>query len=453
MTLKLHAGVMANALLAAMFWAETAIAQEQGGILKIHHRDSPPSLSILEEVTISTVLPMMGVFSNLVLYKQDEPQNSLKSIVPELATEWSWSEDGTHLTFRLREGVRWHDGRPFTSKDVQCTWDLLLGRSPEKLRTNPRKAWYHNLEEVTAEGDFGVTLRLRRPQPALLALLASGYSPIYPCHVPPREMRQHPIGTGPFKFAEFKPNEIIKVTRNPDYWKKDRPYLDGIEYRFILNRSTATLAFIAGTLDMTFPRVVTIPMLKDVRSQAPDAICELQTNNVRGTLIVNRNAPPFDNPEMWRAMALTLDRQAYIDILYEGQATVGGAMMPPPEGVWGMPSEMLRKLPGYDPEVQKNRMEARQIMEKLGCGSDKHLQIKVATRNIPVYRDPAVIVVDQLKESYIDGELDAVETVNYFSKLARKDYQVGFDFLASAVDDPDEQFYENYTCGSERNYT
>jgi len=453
MALTLHAAVTASALLAAMFCAETAIAQEQGGILKIHHRDSPPSLSILEEVTISTVLPMMGVFNNLVLYEQDEPQNSLKSIVPELATEWSWSEDGTRLTFRLHEGVRWHDGRPFTSKDVQCTWDLLLGRSPEKLRTNPRKAWYHNLEEVIAEGDFGVTFRLRRPQPALLALLASGYSAIYPCHVLPREMRQHPIGTGPFKLAEFKPNEYIKVTRNPDYWKKGRPYLEGIEYRFILNRSTATLAFIAGTLDMTFPWAVTIPMLKDVRSQAPDAICELKTNNVRGTLIVNRNAPPFDNPEMRRAMALTLNRQAYIDILYEGQATVGGAMMPPPEGVWGMPSEMLRTLPGYDPDVQKNRVEAHKIMEKLGYGPDKHLQIKVATRNIPVYRDPAVIVVDQLKESYIDGELDAVETVNYFSKLARKDYQVGFDFLASAVDDPDEQFYENYTCGSERNYT
>jgi hypothetical protein len=148
MALKLHAAVAASALLAAMFCTEAAIAQEQGGILKIHHRDSPPSLSILEEVTISTVLPMMGVFNNLVLYEQDEPQNSLKSIVPELASEWSWSEDGTRLTFRLREGVRWHDGRPFTSKDVQCTWDLLLGRSPEKLRTNPRKTWYHNLEEA-----------------------------------------------------------------------------------------------------------------------------------------------------------------------------------------------------------------------------------------------------------------------------------------------------------------
>ena len=128
------------------------------------------------------------------------------------------------LTFRLREGVKWHDGRPFTAKDVQCTWDLLLGRSSDALRTNPHKAWYQNVEEVTTDSDFAATFRLRRPQPALIALLASGFSPVYPCHVSPREMRQHPIGTGPFKFLEFKSKESIKVVRNQDYWKKGRPY-------------------------------------------------------------------------------------------------------------------------------------------------------------------------------------------------------------------------------------
>src|SRR5260370_26455617 len=187
MAVKLYAAVTASALLAAMFCAETAIAQEQGGILKIHHRDSPPSLSILEEVTISTVLPMMGVFNNLVLYKQDEPQNSLKSIVPELATDWSWSEDGTRLTFRLREGVNWHDGKPFTARDVKCTWDLLTGKTNEKLRINPRKSWYSNLEEVVTGGDDKATFVLNRPQPALLSMPSSGFTPVYPRHIPPRD--------------------------------------------------------------------------------------------------------------------------------------------------------------------------------------------------------------------------------------------------------------------------
>ena len=246
MTRNLRRLAAAGGLLVALSVAETAYAQKQGGVLKIYFFDSPASVSIHAETTAAGQGPVMGVFNNLVLYKQDVPQSSLQSIVPDLASEWSWDEDKTQLTFRLREGIKWHDGKPFTAKDVLCTWDLLTGKSSEKLRINPRKAWYRNLEEVTANGDFEVTFRLKRPQPAFIALLASGFSPVYPCHVSPRDMRSHPIGTGPFKFVEFKPNESIKVTRNPDYWKTGRPYLDGIEYQIIKNVSTGVLAFVAG---------------------------------------------------------------------------------------------------------------------------------------------------------------------------------------------------------------
>jgi peptide/nickel transport system substrate-binding protein len=442
-----------GALLMALSGADAAFAQKPGGVLTVYNWDNPPSLSIHEEITNATLVPMMGVSNNLVMYKQDEAQNSLQSIVPDLATDWSWSDDGTQLSFRLRESVRWHDGRPFTAKDVQCTWDLLLGRSNEKLRTNPRKAWYHNVEEVTTDGDFTATFRLRRPQPALIALLASGFSPVYPCHVSPREMRQHPIGTGPFKFREFKANESIKVTHNPDYWKKGRPYLDGIEYTIIPNRSTAILSFVAGKLDMTFPYQLTVPLLKDVRRQTPQAVCELRPTNFSGTLIMNRGAPPFDDPDLRRAMTLALDRKSFNDIFAEGQGNIGGAMLPPPEGVWGLPPDMVKVLPGYDPNVQKSRAEARKLMEKLGYGPDRRLTAKVGTRNVPFLRDPAVILIDQLKEIYIDGELDAVETSIWFSRLARKDYQVGYIGITGGVDDPDQQLYENYACGSERNYT
>jgi hypothetical protein len=118
----------------------------------------------------------MGVFNNLVMFDQHAKQNSMQSVVPDLATGWSWSEDGTQLTFPLREGVKWHDGKPFTASDVKCTWDLLTGKSTEKLRLNPRKSWYRNLAEVTTNGDYEITFHLQRPQPAFVALLASGYS-------------------------------------------------------------------------------------------------------------------------------------------------------------------------------------------------------------------------------------------------------------------------------------
>ena len=429
----------------------TASAQKQGGILKIGHFDSPASMSMLEESTLATNRPMMGVFNNLVMFKQDVPQNTLKSIVPDLATSWAWNEEGTELTFPLRQGVKWHDGKPFTAADVKCTFDLLMGNGKEKLRINPRKPWYANVTEVTTNGDYEATFHLKRPQPSFVALLATGWTPIYPCHISSRDMRSHPIGTGPFKFVEFTPNERITVARNPDYWKPGRPYLDGIEHRIIKDVSTRLLSFISGNEDVYFG--VTIPQLKDVKSQMPQAICEFTTPNVARNLIVNRDVPPFDNPELRRAMSLSLDRKAFIDILAEGRGSAGGVMQPPPAGVWGMPSEMLQTLPGYGPDIAKNRAEGRSIMEKLGYGPDNRLKLTVSARNLAPYRDPAVILIDQLKEVYIDGELNPVDTTQWYPMLMRKDYKVGLNITETAVDDPDPAFYENYVCGAQRNYT
>jgi peptide/nickel transport system substrate-binding protein len=169
--------------------------------------------------------------------------------------------------------------------------------------------------------------------------------------------------------------------------------------------------------------------------------------------MVNRDKPPFDNPDLRRATSLTLDRKAFIDIITEGQGDIGGTMLPAPEGVWGMPPEMLKTLPGYDPDVAKNRADARKIMQKLGYRPDKRLAVTVSTRNLPPYRDPAVILIDQLKEIYIDGVLEPVDTTQWYPRITRKDFTVGLNVTESGVDDPDQQFYENYVCGSERNYT
>src|SRR5438034_6050997 len=177
----------AAGLLMGMLLANPALAQKEGGVLRVFHRDSPASMSILEEGSISAIMPMMGVFNNLLLFDQHVPQNRAESIVPELATRWSWSEDGTELSFKLCQGVKWHDDKPFTAADVKCTYDLLTGKAKEKLRLNYCKAWFHNIESTTTAGDSEATFHLKRPQPALISLLASGYSPVYPCHVSARE--------------------------------------------------------------------------------------------------------------------------------------------------------------------------------------------------------------------------------------------------------------------------
>ena len=451
MTAKFTALAAAVLAVASIAGAQAA-EPKHGGILHIYHRETPPSLSIHEEATFSVNVPAMPIYSNLVIYDQHKPQNSMGTIQPELATSWAWDNAKTALTFKLREDVKWHDGKPFSAKDVKCTFDLLQGKGQDKFRKNPRKGWFENVADVTVNGDYEVVFHLKRPQASLLAMLASGYTPIYPCHVTAAQMRTHPIGTGPFKFVEMKQNESIKLVKNPDYFKKGLPYLDGIEFTIIKNRATAVLAFVAGKVDMTFPTEMTKALEADIKKQDATAICELAPINVSTNLIINLENPPFNNLELRKAMALSLDRQAFIDIIFQGAGDAGGALLPPPEGVWGMPKDMLKTIPGYG-DVAKDREQAREIMKKLGYAADKPLKIKVSTRNLATYRDPAVVLIDQLKTIWIDAELEPVESSAWFAKIARNDYSVGLNLTGNGIDDPDQAFYENFGCGSERNYT
>ena len=209
-------------LLATLGTATPAKAQapakpKSGGILRVYNTTQPPSASIHEESTIATNMPFMAVFNNLVRFDPEKPRNSLATVTPDLAESWAWDATNTKLSFKLRPGVVWHDGKPFTAKDVQCTWHRLNGLDKENFfRRNPRAIWYENLKEVTIESDVAVTFHLTKRQPSFLAMLASGLSPVYPCHVSARDMRTKPIGTGPFKFVEFKSNESIKLTKNGD---------------------------------------------------------------------------------------------------------------------------------------------------------------------------------------------------------------------------------------------
>jgi peptide/nickel transport system substrate-binding protein len=442
------------ALLCVISAAAPVSAQKSGGTFRLYHNDNPPSTSLLEESTIASVMPFAAVFNNLVVFDPAKVHETVDTVIPDLAESWSWDSSSTKLTFKLRQGVKWHDGQPFTAKDVQCTWRMLIGKADtQDFKRNPRKVWYTKLKEVSINGDYEATFELSEPQPGLLALLASAFSAVYPCHVPQQVMRTKPVGTGPFKFVEFKRGESIRLTRNPDYFKKGRPYLDEITVRTIDSRATRMLAFATGDYDITFPSDVSVPLMKEVKARSPNAICEMTATNTQINLLVNRVNPPFDNPDIRKAMSLALDRKAFNTILMEGNARLGGAMLAKPEGEWGMPPDMLASLTGYDPDIEKNIAEAQAIMQKLGYSDAKPLPIKIQTRNLPTYRDPAVILADQLKRIYITGELDILDTPRWYAKLQRKDYTIGLNVTGVSVDDPDGNLVENYSCNSERNYT
>ena len=191
-------------LIVIMSLATEAVAQKSGGVLRRANDETPPSASLHEEGSNIVTTPFVPVFNNLVDFDPTKSQSRPESIVPDLATSWSWSADNKTLTFKLRRGVKWHDGKPFTSADVKCTWDAVTEKRDAGWRKSPRKAWYSNLQEIVVEGDDQVSFRLGRPQPSFLFFFAGGWSPVYPCHVDGRQMRQKPIGTGPFMVRSFE---------------------------------------------------------------------------------------------------------------------------------------------------------------------------------------------------------------------------------------------------------
>ena len=210
----------AAALLAACSLAllpAPASAQKYGGILNSMLRESPAHFSPLEVNTVEPVITSVPTYNNLVVFDPLQAQESLANVIPDLAEKWSTSDGGKRLTFTLRRGVKWQDGKPFTSADVRYTLDLLRGVGTAKLRLNPRKAWFWNVKDVQVNGDFEISIVLGQPQPSMLALLASHLLPIVPAHRDPNELRQKPVGTGPFRVKEIVPEQSVLLERNPDY--------------------------------------------------------------------------------------------------------------------------------------------------------------------------------------------------------------------------------------------
>src|ERR1700741_658735 len=157
----------ALAVIAALA-AVPAAAQKKGGTLRLYHNDNPPSTSLLEEATIASVMPFAAVFNNLVRFDPNKSHESLDTVIPDLAESWSWDATNTKLTFKLRQGVRWHDGKPFTAKDVQCTWRMLIGKSDvQDFRRNPGRVWSSKRQDVAINGDYEAPFELSEPQPSL----------------------------------------------------------------------------------------------------------------------------------------------------------------------------------------------------------------------------------------------------------------------------------------------
>ncbi len=309
-------------LLLSLLCAAPAVAQQRGGTAVIAVAGDPGHLN----PAISTAGPLHAVAGSLFngLVALDEAGGP----IPDLAESWQVAPDGLAATFRLREGVRWHDGRPFTAEDVKVSFEQLLLRFHARARAGLAPA----IAAIETPDARTVVFRLHRPHPALLRQLDVTEAPILPAHLfagadpTTHPANQRPIGTGPFRFESWRRDDQVVLVRNPHYFKRDLPRLDRVVFRIIPDANTQVNALLAGEVDM-LARVAP----PDVARLRGRGVTFAETRAAPGgsncvmTLGFNLDRPATGTLALREAFAIGLDRAQMLDRVQFGQGRVADA--------------------------------------------------------------------------------------------------------------------------------
>jgi len=418
-----------------------ASAQEQprhGGELVFAVPAEPPSYDGHRETTFALIHPLAPHYSLLVKFDAE----NYPKIVGDLAESWTISGDGLTYTFKIRKGVKFHDGSLLTARDIKATYDKII--FPPEGVVSIRQASYAPVEKVEAPDDHTVVFRLKWPAASLLANLASPWNFVYKADIlakDPRWYEKNVMGTGPFKFVEHVRGSHWVGKRNEEYFVKGRPYLDG--YRGIFIRDTgARVAAIRGGRALIEYRGFN-PARRDelvsalgekLRVQESPWLCFL-------SVALHNQKKPFDDVRVRRALSLALDR-------WEGSETlskiaivksVGGVMRPGSE--FATPDGELAKLAGFSRDIEASRKEARRLLKEAGVPEGFKFTLK--NRDIPEpYQAVGIWLIDQWRKVGVTVEQVVQETALYTKDLRAGNYEANVDWSCDFMDEPDLQLFK-----------
>jgi peptide/nickel transport system substrate-binding protein len=414
-----------------------------GGTLTMWIAADPPNFDVHQNSTYVTQHITAPCYNNLIQYDPLDPNR----IVPDLAERWDVSPDGKLYTFSLTPGVKFHDGQPCTSADVKVSLDRI--RRPPAGVISIRQEAFEAIDDILTPDPATVLIALKQRNASLLENLAGGHMAIYPQHILEKEgdMKKVIVGTGPFKLKKYTRGVSVELERNPDYFVKGRPYLDGITIFIMPDPNSAYAAFRTGRLLML--RLLEMSLGQRVEQELGDKVIVQRIAGYRFRAFnMNTTRQPWDDIRVRQAVSLAIDRPASIRVVSDGEGAVGGCM--PPTGVWALAAEELAGIPGYGPDVEANRARARQLLAEAGFADG--LKTTMLVRRVTPSERLAVFLRDQLAKVGIEAALNVQETASAYDLLNRRDYDTAPWETAFAVADPDSVFSEFYLCKAARNY-
>ena len=441
--------VLVGALLVAM--PDPGEAQQtprRGGVLLAVIGADAPSLDAHQESTFATLHLVAPLYSTLL---QIDPY-SYPNVIGDAATEWNVAPDALTYTFKLRPGIRFHDGSTMTSADVKATFDKIIF-PPEGVRS-PRKIYYSAVSSVEAPDAGTLVFKLKHPSASLLSHLASPWNVIYPkkyLDKDPNHFKNNVVGSGPFRFKSHTRGSTFEGERNPDYFVKDRPYLNGYKFFVSTETSVRAAAIRSGRAYIEF-RDTPNSETEAIKKHLGDKVVVQQAPNIiQFGIAINNTVKPFNDVRVRKALTLGIDRYTAGRVLYgiTGLRDVGTMVRPGTE--WAMAPAELEKLPGFWRDAEKSRAEAKKLLAEAGYPNG--LKVVLKNRNVKLpYQDWAVFVIQEWKKIGIEAENRPVETATWFADgRDQGNFELIVQPAGAVIDDPDA-LLNNYVTGSPNNW-
>ncbi|MCR4391447.1 MAG: ABC transporter substrate-binding protein [Candidatus Acetothermia bacterium] len=398
-----------------------------GGILRIGMTQEILNLDPHVATAFSSFRIMENVYETLLEFDEN------MGLKPGLAASWSISPDGTVYTFTIRQGVVFHDGSPLTAEDVKYTYQRVL----DPATASPQASYLASVREIEVTSPYQLRITLKYPTASFLTYLA--LISIVPSDFVSKvaDPKTTPLGTGPFRLAEFGP-DFVRLVRNPGYWRTDGrgnrlPYLDGLLFRVIPDPATLRAAIVTGEVDLILGFGVDATAVQLLRPTPGLKI--LAVSQLAYSLLgINNARPPFDDARVRQALSLAIDRLAIVDLVYFGAAKVGGPL-PPSLVDWApLPPE---DLPNYTPDLAR----AKHLLEEAGYPDGFRLKI-MPIPTVPEALQVALVIQEQLRPLGIAVEIEIVDFATFLSRWRNSDFDTFVSLNAGSVD-PDIHLYRH----------
>ena len=415
-------------------------APVEGGILRFGTDSEPTGFdphTVSEEASLRVINQ---------LYETLVSTNADMTFYGELAESWEIPDDVTYI-FYLRQGVKFHSGREMTAEDVVYSFNRVLGRTEagDIGALGSSASYYGGIASVEATDTYTVKFTLEAPNAAFLNALSNNYGAIVDKDVIDEngDLMRADGGTGPFQLVDWLPDNYVELAKFEDYWEADRVQLGGITYYLIGDESARLAALRTGEID-----IANLSSTNVTAAEAEENLSVLgyQTNDYIA-VGCNLSTPALQDKNVRQAMSYALDRQAIINIVYNGQAAVS-SMVPPAMGHWSLDVSTMDLY-------QFNLDKAKELMEAAGYREDNRLTLKLAARLMGSLRQAAVVSQQQLSQIYIDVEitnLESGEYVDIWGKMSTP--EAGFDLMVvndGAGTDPNRSISFFFGTGASAN--